>query len=315
MTTKIKCCGIEYRIHEYCDAYPDLEGEALDRLADSIAERGLDLPILRYGGQITDGKNRLRGCDRAAQKIQRDKSLTDAQRKEALDRAKPRFQDMVISSRDAALIDKEIYDKIKALNDERRHMDQSQKSLTAGKLLLAFRKHHPELDAKPEEKNGEAIAEERPESAPTVPQVAEDFGVSERLVHHGVKVAEEGSAKVQTAVERGEVAVADAAAISHLPAQRQDAALERVQSGKARTLRSAAGKRSKVKPIKGNRQLTFDDDIIDGHFGHLVRALDDRRRSLKPESGERDYVRLHDKAHKQLDEFITTWKALKKLKK
>jgi ParB-like chromosome segregation protein Spo0J len=50
----------DYVIHPAASVFPLLEGERFQSLVDSIAEHGLQNPIVSYNGEVLDGRNRLR---------------------------------------------------------------------------------------------------------------------------------------------------------------------------------------------------------------------------------------------------------------
>jgi ParB-like chromosome segregation protein Spo0J len=57
-TTPEKIC--DYVIHPAASVFPLLEGERFQLLVDSIAEHGVQNPIVSYEGEVLDGRNRLR---------------------------------------------------------------------------------------------------------------------------------------------------------------------------------------------------------------------------------------------------------------
>lgn len=51
--------------HPYADLFPMMTADELEALATDVAEHGLRHPIVRYGGKVLDGRNRLLACKRA----------------------------------------------------------------------------------------------------------------------------------------------------------------------------------------------------------------------------------------------------------
>lgn len=58
MAQQEKIC--DYVIHPAASVFPLLEGDRFQSLVDSIAEHGLQNPIVSYKGEVLDGRNRLR---------------------------------------------------------------------------------------------------------------------------------------------------------------------------------------------------------------------------------------------------------------
>jgi len=52
-----------YEVHPAADVFPLLEGKRFDELVENVRVRGLEQPIVLYGGMVLDGRNRLRACD------------------------------------------------------------------------------------------------------------------------------------------------------------------------------------------------------------------------------------------------------------
>src|SRR5262245_40732828 len=51
--------------HPYADLFPMMTAAELEALTLDIRENGLRHPIIRYEGQILDGRNRLLACEKA----------------------------------------------------------------------------------------------------------------------------------------------------------------------------------------------------------------------------------------------------------
>jgi hypothetical protein len=52
-------------VHETADVFPLMDDASLRSLADDIARRGLDQPLLLCDGVLVDGRNRLKACELA----------------------------------------------------------------------------------------------------------------------------------------------------------------------------------------------------------------------------------------------------------
>ena len=91
--------------HPLANVFPLLEGEAFDALTADIAASGLCEPVWLYEGQILDGRNRYRAC----QRLGRDCATRDYSGNDPLG--------FVLS-----------------MNLQRRHLDESQRGMIAARL-------------------------------------------------------------------------------------------------------------------------------------------------------------------------------------
>lgn len=55
----------ETQFHPFANVFPLIDGSDFDELVDDIQRHGLRQPIVLYGGQVLDGRNRLRACEAA----------------------------------------------------------------------------------------------------------------------------------------------------------------------------------------------------------------------------------------------------------
>jgi hypothetical protein len=60
---------VDFTFHPLAEKFPLMEGDDLQRLADDIAARGLQMPIVTYEGKILDGRNRYRAAKLSAHKF------------------------------------------------------------------------------------------------------------------------------------------------------------------------------------------------------------------------------------------------------
>jgi phage N-6-adenine-methyltransferase len=165
-----------------------MEGEDFDRLVASIRSNGQLLPILLLDNQIIDGRNRYRACEIAG--------------------TVPWTEDWNGKG--------DLTGIVKALNDDRRNLSESQRAMVAAKLanMPAHR---------PDNKSANLHTSQA--------EAAQMVNVSQRSVATAKKVIDCGEPELIHAVERGEVAVSTAAEIAALPAPIQKEAVERIGAG------------------------------------------------------------------------------------
>ena len=113
-------------------------------------------------------------------------------------------------------------------NMHRRHLNTSQRGIAAAALV----------QLRLQICKGQKIENVREE---VILQTARQLNVSPRTVESGLDVLEDGSKALQDAVKAGEVTASDAASIVDLPKSEQNEAIKKKKTGKASTLREAAG--------------------------------------------------------------------------
>ncbi|HJT35623.1 MAG TPA: ParB N-terminal domain-containing protein [Pirellulales bacterium] len=219
----------EYGVHPAATMFPLMHGVPLGELAADIAENGLIEPIVVYHGQILDGRNRLRACE--------------------MSEVEPRFTEWDGVGSPLAFV--------LARNLHRRHLNESQRAMIAARARELFeeeaaareaahqfgRLHENASTAGEDFKNLREITAcanlHKPEMHANA-EAAAMLNVSTRSVATAAKVLKEGDQKLIEAVDAGTVAVSDAAAVVDLPKRKQRRAVERVRSGRSRTVRQAA---------------------------------------------------------------------------
>src|SRR5436190_23873744 len=77
----------------------------------------------------------------------------------------------------------------------------------------------------------------------TQSDAANSAGVSVDAIQQATEVLASGSTELQEAVRGGDIAISDAANITDLPKHEQNAAIKAVESGNAKTVTAAAGKK------------------------------------------------------------------------
>ena len=164
---------MELTFHPAAGIFPLLEGEAFEALVEDIRRNGLREPIwLHQDGCVLDGRNRYRACGRAG--------------------VEPRFQTYIGP-------DDSILPFVVSLNLHRRHLNESQRAMVAGRLA-GMGKGRP--------------SENAPIGGISQPDAANSLNVGTRSLQRAKKVLESGCDALVRAVDQGEVAVADAAGVA-----------------------------------------------------------------------------------------------------
>ena len=163
-----------YEFHPLANIFPLLEGNDFDELVADIKAHGQLEPVVIHEDKILDGRNRYRACLAAGI----NPNLVPYRGDNPLA--------FVISA-----------------NLHRRHLDESQRAMVAGKLTnlrLGDNQHSEGLP---------------------IGRGSELLNVGERSVHRAREVLDHGAAELQQAVERGTVSVSAAADVASLPKKEQ----------------------------------------------------------------------------------------------
>ena len=153
-------------VHPYAMILPAIEGEEFDALVEDIAMYGLNQPITLLDDLILDGRNRALACEKAG--------------------VAPHY--VLYTGEDPLAF-------VLSQNIKRRHLDESQRSGIAAKVLQICKVSQP--------------------------KAAELLNVSPRSVASALKVREKAAPEVFEAVMTGKVAVSRAAEIADLPYEDQ----------------------------------------------------------------------------------------------
>jgi protein gp37/ParB-like chromosome segregation protein Spo0J len=173
--------------HPIAEVWPLLDDDALRALSDDIKANGQSVPIVSYEGKILDGRNRYRACGMAG--------------------VEPRFEEY--TGNNPVM-------KALSLNEQRRHLDTSQRALVAARLANM-------KEGRPWPSKITAGI-----SAVTQSQAAEFMGVSRDSVTFATIVERDGSPALIKAVETGAIAVSTAAKLTNLTPLEQAEALKLV---------------------------------------------------------------------------------------
>lgn len=164
------------KFHPLSELFPLMQGREFDDLVADVKANGLREPISTYKGQILDGRNRWRACETAQISHRPMREYTG---------------DDPVSF-------------VVSLNLHRRHLDESQRAMVAGKLANLSDGQRADLV------QGLPIG-----------RAAELLNVGERTVARAREVQEHGTPELVDAVESGRVSVSAAADVSELPQSEQ----------------------------------------------------------------------------------------------
>lgn len=223
----------EHAIHPYCDLFPDIAQNELQKLADDIEANGQHQPIYRWNNQIIDGKNRFRACQLAG--------------------VTPLFEAWhPTNPQDAEKTDAEIWRFARSMNLHRRQLTESQYSVIAA------------MKSNMKRGDNQHTNEDTPAGVSSQSEAAAEMGVSLRSVSRAAKVIEQGSQPLVEAVRNGDVSVSDAEKVVKLPKAEQNKAVKAVESGKSPTVAKAAGidpEADRKAAIMGAQKTTMFDPV------------------------------------------------------
>lgn len=235
-------------IHPAAELFPLLAGTELQALADDIQEHGLLQPVVLYEGAVLDGRNRVAACRLAGVQV-----------------ATVEWDGMG----DPA-------DFVVSVNLKRRHLDESQRALVAGRLKVYHeaaaaerrraglrRGADPPVRANLPEREDEGRARE---------VAARALNVSARSVEHASVVLREGGRELVLAVEAGAVAVSTAAAIAGLPAPEQAEVVARGDRAileAAKRIRAGREAKRREERMAKLRDIANGDGRLDGAVGRF----------------------------------------------
>lgn len=172
---------------------------------------------------------------------------------------------------------------VKRMNAFRRHEKRSE--------MLAWVASLANKDKGRPESNGPNEPFDSPvQESLTIAEAATKAGVGRSTVKRQKKVSEKADPMLKEAVAAGTIKVSDAANIADKPPQVQQAAVEAVKDGKAKTVTGAVENlHLGDAKTKKSGQIKFNDKTVDDLIGKLVRSFDDRANAVN------DKGPLHDK--------------------
>lgn len=167
-----------------------MSGAEFVALRDDICENGQREPIWMWQDFIIDGRHRAQACAELG---------------------------IAPTSREYQGDESSLVGFVVSLNLHRRHLDESQRAMVAGKLANLERgaNQHASIDA----------------STVTQTQAAELLNVSRKSVQRAREVLDHGAPELVAAVERGQVSVSAAATVTELPTTEQAEVVREIEAG------------------------------------------------------------------------------------
>jgi N6-adenosine-specific RNA methylase IME4/ParB-like chromosome segregation protein Spo0J len=170
----------DYDLHDLCKLFPPMPEDQFNSLIDSIRDHGLLTPIMLHDGKILDGRHRYKACINL--------------------NIEPSFEEY---EGDDAL------GYVIALNLSRRHLDESQRAMIAGRISNL--------------KDGQRKVTGASIGAANISQIeaASQLGVGRMSVQRARKVLDKGTPELAEAVDSGQIAVSVAAKIAEMEPEQQ----------------------------------------------------------------------------------------------
>jgi len=183
-----------YSIHPAADIFPLIEGAEFDSFCEDIRINGLMEPVVidAASGQLIDGRNRVRACNRLGVEV-----------------AETRYHGS------------DVMQHVISHNLHRRHLTDSQRAMIAGKLAI-----RAVGDRTRPRQNGDITV-----LPPTRQEVSALLNVSETGINKARVILRDGTPSLQTLVESGKAPVTTAARVAELPPEQQDEYAARVNAG------------------------------------------------------------------------------------
>ncbi len=177
-----------WKVHPACDVFPPMNADELRKLADDIQAHGIRVTIqtrTAEDGQlyVIDGRNRLDACELLGWHLVDERGEWRGKIMEHIEYKRANHR--------------EIVEQVVSFNLQRRHLDESQRAMTAAELANMKK-------GKPGKCSNLSI---KPVSQP---EAAALFDVSRTSVQTAKKVLDEAPAEIVKAVKSGKLAVSKA---------------------------------------------------------------------------------------------------------
>lgn len=160
------------KVHELARYFPTIEGESFDRFVEDIEKNGQLEPIITYRGEILDGVNRYRACQRLG---------------------------MDPITKEYAGSDPLHY--VISINVHRRHMSASQLAMVATEMLPEFEVEAKKRSEATQFGHGPRTTPTEDEKGKASDKVAEEFGISGKSVRRAKRVKEQAPEKVEAIIQ------------------------------------------------------------------------------------------------------------------
>lgn len=226
--------------HPYADLFPLIEGADFEAFCASFRRDGYDRrqPIVTYGNQILDGRNRYRACEATG--------------------VAPQFREFDPESEGGPL------DFVIRMNLPRRHLDESQRALVAARIANLHQgrpeKKPANLPVKVRTTDNPAAHDDKAlPAAVTQDQAAHMLNVSPRSLRAAKVVQERATPELRHAVEQGKITVSAAAQAADLATETQQRIAAEAEAGRANAARAVIKqeRRDKREATLGTKQQSL----------------------------------------------------------
>lgn len=301
------------KVHPYCEFFPRMEGAELDEFNKSLGHTGgNDVPSLVWAGYVLDGRHRSEGSEVAGTE-------------HYVQEWRPKTRDHI----DQQL---EILDLVESRNLHRRHLTPSQRAHAVEMIDKERRKlmrdqgvggpeEIPDKDLRQRnsEKHPEKSDKDGGGNIPTPPSGGKSSvknnarkSKTDRKTQKAARaVVEKGTPALNDAVAAGKVTASDAEKVVDQPPEVQDAAVEAVKSGKAKTVAAAVAEASTPFDEALQMCIVVLDHFVPKMQEHAIAI----QRALGSGAGTFTSGKIANLAAKIFDEFKSVRPVLENAKK
>lgn len=227
--------------HPVANIFPLMEGVSFTELVEDIRQLGLREPVVLHpDGRIVDGRNRYRACVEAG--------------------IEPAYRTWDES------IQGDLVAFVLSLNLRRRHLDEAQRAIVAGKI--ANLKHGANQYVR-------EVDSGIPLSTVTQPEAAAMLNVSVDSVKVAKKVIEKGTTALVQAVERGDMSLREAEEIAVAEPERQNEIVAKPKAERRQVVQQMREQRAEGRVDKSRAAVQQRRDQIRelASQGHAVNQI------------------------------------------